>query len=239
MRASIAMAVYNGEKYIEEQINSIINMMSEDDEIIISYDDSTDATWEIINNYAQNNHKIKVVKNIYSKGPNGNFENAIRNCTGKYIFLCDQDDLWLDDKINKVIGKFKESKASLVIHDGYFADQDLNITEETLFERPKISISPIKNIIKGRYWGCSMAFVNNINEYILPIPTDNFMCHDLWIGVICGFKGKIELLEEKLIKHRIHDSNVTLTKSMPLKNLILNRGSFVFHTIKRLVFKGK
>ena len=101
IRVSVAMATYNGEKYIKEQIDSILNNLEKSDELIISDDGSKDGTIKIIQEYQKKDSRIK----LYDGPKNGvkqNFANAIKNCSGEYIFLADQDDIWNDKKVEKV-----------------------------------------------------------------------------------------------------------------------------------------
>ena len=94
-KISVAMAVYNGSKYIRQQIDSILPQLREGDELIISYDESQDDTLEIIRTYERKDARVKVFTDPGS-GVTDNFNNAISHCTGDYIFLSDQDDVWLD-----------------------------------------------------------------------------------------------------------------------------------------------
>ena len=105
IRASIAMAVYNGENFLREQIDSILALMSEQDELIISYDKSTDNTWNIIVERSRADSRIKVVMNKNKAGVISNFNNCIACCNGEYIFLADQDDIWINNKIWNFIYK--------------------------------------------------------------------------------------------------------------------------------------
>ena len=93
---SVCMASFNGERYIKEQIDSILLQIGEDDELIISDDGSTDQTVDVICSYRDD--RIKFVRNVNRHGCIGNFENALRVASGDFIFLADQDDIWLSDK---------------------------------------------------------------------------------------------------------------------------------------------
>ena len=90
---SVAMAYYNGAKYIDEQIRSILANMEDADELIISVDDASDGSETILQNWAQNDPRIRIIKGP-GKGVVKNFENAIKHCRGDIIFLSDQDDVW-------------------------------------------------------------------------------------------------------------------------------------------------
>lgn len=206
VRASVAMCTYNGERFLKEQIDSILTCMGKDDELVISDDGSTDHTMDIVKEYAEKDNRIIIFINK-EHGVVHNFNNCISCCRGKYIFLCDQDDVWLENKINKMVVVFKNKKADLVIHDGYHTDSTLRIISDTLFQSSHVSRNPFVNFISGTYWGCCMAFLSDMKKYIIPLPRG--ISHDLWIGVLIGSIGKVELLNEILIHHRIHDNNVT------------------------------
>ena len=111
------MAVCNGERFIKEQIDSILPMMEYNDEIVVSYNNSTDSTLEIIQNYKKKDARIHVV---VDKGNSieTNFNNAVANCKGQYIFLCDQDDVWIEDKINCIVEYFmKHPQTKIIVSD--------------------------------------------------------------------------------------------------------------------------
>ena len=173
------MATYNGEKYIKEQIDSILKNMNSDDELIISDDGSTDKTREIINSFKDD--RIKLIDGP-KKGIKKNFENGINNATGEIIFLSDQDDIWMENKIAKVLEAFEKEDATLVIHDAEIVDENLDIIEESFFKYRNSGKGIIKNIWKNTYIGCCMAFKKEIKSVILPIP-DNIEMHDQWIGI--------------------------------------------------------
>ncbi len=228
IRASIAMAVYNGEKYIRKQIDSILTLMNLNDELIISYDDSRDNTWKIIEEYSLKDKRIKIYKNKIA-GVANNFSNAISYCSGQYIFLADQDDIWMNDKINKMVKILEDPNTVIAICDGYITDDELNI-KGNLFEEYRISTSSIKNFIKGTYWGCCMAFNAKLKDVVCPFPQHG-ICHDLWLGILGSRYGKIILLRECCIKHRLHSNNAT--KKLKLKELIENRFYFFVELFKR------
>lgn len=220
---SVAMATYNGEKYIGEQLESILNQLEKQDEIIISDDGSTDNTIGIIK--AINDKRIKII-NGPQNGVKQNFANAIKNCNGKYIFLSDQDDLWLEGKVLKVLETFKQKKCTLVIHDAYIVDTNLKIIENSFFKYRNSGAGIIKNILKNTYIGCCMAFSRNIIKYILPIP-NNIEMHDQWIGILNEKYGKSYFVEQCLIKYRRHDDNVSNMSHHPITKMIRNRINFI------------
>lgn len=202
MSISVAMAVCNGEKFIEQQLNSIIHNLSKDDEIIISYNSSDDATLEMIEEAA---HQLPIIK-VYSceeKGIIANYENAIARCKNEYIFLADQDDVWTDDKVEKVMACFEKEHAILVMHDSQYTDDDLNEQDMTLFKDREIKKGYVHNLTNNCYDGCCLAFHKDLVKMILPIPRSISM-HDQWIGLIAEKIGNVAFCQEKLLQHRRH-----------------------------------
>lgn len=225
-RASVAMAVYNGEKYIEEQIDSILDMMEENDELIISYDKSQDRTLDIIKAYEAKDKRVKVV---YDDGRSveSNFNNAVKNCIGKYIFLADQDDVWINDKINVMVDYFEMHPECIVlVANGYLTNSRLENCGE-IFQEYSTSDNPFRNFIKGTYLGCQMAFCSTIKNRVWPVNVNPPLAHDLWLGVKGAKYGKVELLDRMLIKHRLHEENFSNTSKMKLIDVIKNRMFFL------------
>lgn len=235
VRASVAMAVYNAEKYIDEQIQSILPMLGGNDEIVISYDESSDNTWKIIKKYEEENPQIHCYINQEKHGVSGNFTNAARHCSGKYILFSDQDDVWLGDKINIMVKTLEETNADLAIHDGYLVDASLNKNSRTLFQISKATLNPVSNFYKGRFLGCCMAFRRKTMEYVLPFPdiTDDFP-HDIFAAILVEKLGKAVMVPECLIMHRLHENNETPKIRNPWYKIIRNRIILLMQLIERL-----
>lgn len=234
IRASVAMAVYNGEKYIKEQLDSIIGMMNDNDEIVISYDECYDRTWNIITEYAQKDNRIKVYKNELKKGTGGNFQNAVNHCKGEYIFFADQDDVWIDDKINYVVKELKESNKAFAVHDGYVTDKDLNVTGLPLFQNRRLSTNPLRVWFKntGITLGCCEAFKREYLSLILPFPNDD---HDVWTISVCSFVGGIHVINKPLILHRIHGGNVSKPHRRRMPVVISSRLVLLWRVLVRII----
>ena len=198
------MATYNGERFIEKQLNSILKQTVEVDEIIISDDNSTDNTLKIIEKL--NNPKIKVIKNL-KQGVINNFENSLKKSKGEYIFLADQDDIWKPNKVEITIKRLKEY--DLVVHNAKIINsKDEKIFEKTFFEIRNSRKGLLKNLYKNSYIGCCMAFNRKILEKALPFPM-NIPMHDSWIGLIAEICGKVYFDKAVLFYYRRHESNVT------------------------------
>lgn len=224
VRCSIVMATYNGEKYIKEQIDSILSNMNESDELIISDDGSTDTTIEIIKSYQD--HRFRLLEGP-KKGVKQNFANGISNAKGEYIFLADQDDIWLNGKIDILLNIFDERNCSLVIHDCIVTDDNLNTVIDSFFRLRKSGNGMIKNIIKNSYIGCCMCFKKELVKYILPIP-ENIEMHDQWIGILAETKGSGSVfVNNKLIQYRRHEKNVSSMKHYKVSRMLMNRINLV------------
>lgn len=219
------MATYNGEKYIKEQINSILINLEQNDELIISDDGSKDNTRNIIQNIQKNDSRVKLFDGP-KKGVKQNFANAIEKCNGEYIFLSDQDDVWNVKKVEKVLKVFKEKGITLVIHNCEIVNENLEKTDKTFFEFRNSGKGVIKNIWKNTYIGCCMAFKSEIKDKILPIPNDIEM-HDQWIGILNEKYGKSYFLDDCLIKYRRHGNNVSQMKHYGVGKMIKNRIYFI------------
>ena len=122
-RVSVAMAAYNGLPYIREQVISILKNLTAEDELVISDDGSTDKTPEFLAELAKEDARVRVVQGPGS-GIKKNFENALKHCLGNYIFLADQDDIWADDKVEKMMCVFETKDVSLVMHDAVVVNED-------------------------------------------------------------------------------------------------------------------
>jgi glycosyltransferase involved in cell wall biosynthesis len=206
MMISVCMATRNGERYIREQIDSILVQLSENDELVISDDRSNDETIPIIRSY--NDTRIKIYHNTKEKGVAGNFENCLRHCNGDFIFLADQDDVWMAEKIKIMLQHLKQY--DLVISDCSIAGQSLEPRYQSFFHINNSGKGFLKNLFRNSYMGCCMAFRKNVLQRVLPFPRDILM-HDLWIGLICELHFKVHFIPQPLMYHRRHHNNASTT----------------------------
>jgi glycosyltransferase involved in cell wall biosynthesis len=208
MKVSICVATYNGEKYIYEQMASILPQISVNDEVVVSDDNSEDKTLKIIQSF--NDERIKVLLNKRS-GSNrlslvSNFENALINSTGDAIFLSDQDDIWLEGRVQRVLELL--GTYDLVVSDCRVVDENLNVICDSFFDLRKSGPGLIRNFYKNTYIGCCMAFTRRICDLVLPFPRDIPM-HDWWVGSIAELYGRVHFLNEKLLLYRRHGDNAS------------------------------
>jgi len=214
---SIALATYNGELYVSELLNSISDQTTLPDELIISDDSSTDSTLEIVNEFARNaTFPVKILINKEQLGSTGNFEVAIGACSGDIIFLCDQDDIWYQHKIERMLECLVNNpSAGAVFSDADVADEDLNILGSSLWKRKKITPKELAEISirEGAFkmaakrnivTGATMAFRAEYCENIVPIPKE--WVHDYWITLIISMSSELIPLPTALILYRQHGS---------------------------------
>jgi len=200
------MATYNGEKYIKDQLLSILKQIGSNDEIIISDDLSKDKTIEIIESLKDNRIKIFFNKN---RGYTNNFQNAIQQASGDYIFLSDQDDIWVDNKL-KIMSELL-LKYDFVVSDAKLVNNKLEYLGSTYFElRGGSENGFINNLKKLKYIGCCMAFRRIILKKVLPFPNKTQLCpHDFWIALISEFYYKTHVIKEPLLLYRRHSENTS------------------------------
>ena len=230
MKISVALAAYKGEKYIGGQIKSILSQLPSDGEIIVSDDLPGGETMQAVIAAADGDTRVKYIEGP-GKGVCANFENALRACTGDVIFLSDQDDVWLPQKINSVMKEF-ESGADVVLHDAFVTDAELEIKEESFFKVHSSKSGLAANLVKNSFVGCCMAFTKEIAEMCLPFP-ENLPMHDWWIALLALKRHKkVVLLPEQLIYWRRHENTVTGKKNS-LAQQIKWRARMIFLLIER------
>ena len=209
MNVSVAMASYNGEKYIKEQIESICSQLAPNDELIISDDGSTDSTRAIIKYLSEKYGFIKLIDGP-QMGIVANFSNAIMNCNNEIIFLSDQDDIWCEGKVDCIKKIFRDNPhKSLVLHSALLLEGEREYSQLI----KSYSQGVIRNIIKSSYWGCCMAFRKDFIQKHLPLDSC-IVAHDQIIGLLSEKSDLTIYLNVPLIKHRIHFDNKTNSLSL-------------------------
>jgi len=164
---SVCMATFNGEKYILEQLHSILIQLGKDDEIIISDDSSSDGTINLINSIGDS--RIKVFPNQKFHNPTLNFQNAITKSNGDIIFLADQDDYWFSKKVSVMVHYL--NMYDLVVSDCQIGDENLKVVLNSHFDWRNSKSGLIKNLYRNSYLGCCIAFNRRILTKVLPFPS--------------------------------------------------------------------
>ena len=202
---SVCMATYNGEKFIKEQIDSILSQLSDDDELVVSDDGSKDRTIDIISSY--NDKRIRILHHSAPHGFVHNFENALGNAKGDYIFLSDQDDYWMPGKVKTAMG-YLTSGIDLVIHNAELVDGKGQPLGTDYYSCMHSKTGFWANIWKTRTLGCCMCFNRKVLEKSMPMPK-HIVAHDYWIGMIALKHFKVKFIDDKLLCYRRHGGNVS------------------------------
>ena len=202
---SVCVATYNGERFIREQIDSILRQLSSDDEIIVSDDGSTDDTISIINSI--DDKRIRIIEGPRKHSPTQNFECAMKEAKGDYIFLADQDDVWKPNKVEVCIKWLQNYDC--VVSDAEVTDSNLNPLYPSLYTIMQVRQGRIYNTVwKNGYTGCCMAFRRNVLNASLPFPKAIPM-HDIWIGNVAAYKYNVKFIPYKLIMFRRHNETIS------------------------------
>ena len=208
---SVAIATYNGEKYLRDQLESLYCQTRVPDEVVVSDDCSTDGTIEILEEYKEK-YGLKYIAHDNNLGVNKNFEAAIRACKCDYIAICDQDDIWFPNKIKESYNKIKE------IEDGItpivVSSQTYHINGEGKL------ISTSRHIIKdsskavstllfppGVTQGCTLMFNRQLLDLLKPFPKSEIVLYDSYIGMTCASIGKKYNMSQPLMYYRHHSNN--------------------------------
>lgn len=225
------MATFNGGRYLDEQLGSILSNLSDSDEIIVSDDGSVDNTMDILKRCASTNPGIRIL-NGPRAGVIRNFEHAISNASGDIIFLSDQDDVWKPGKAKKVAALFDDEMCQAVVHNAEIVDARGRPTGKSLFELRKSGSGIVKNLVRNSFVGCCMAFRSNLRSNILPFP-EGIEMHDWWIGLVAEAYGGTQFLDIPLIEYRRHDSNASAMHHHPLPKMVHNRAKLAYELVRR------
>lgn len=233
MKISVCIATYNGEKYVEEQLLSILKQIDKDDEIIVSDDNSTDSTLKVINNI--NDSRIKVFINTNEKGYTKNFENALKRASGDVIFLSDQDDVWLENKVEIILERLKS--VDFVVSDNIIVNENLKLLFDSHYKLFNTKKGFIRNLLLPRYVGACMAFNRKVLDMCLPFPQSSELCaHDYWICLIAEFYFRTSMIYEPLILYRRHGANVS-TGGNKSNNTLIHKIKVRIYTLFHLLYR--
>ena len=233
MTTSVAMCTYNGEKFIELQIDSILNQTKKITEIVVCDDGSTDSTITILENYDKKYPSLfRIYKNEQTLGSVKNFEKAIALCSSEIIFLSDQDDIWIENKVADICEYFENNVDKNVIATNGFCINEQGIVEEkyavwdipNFLNEENIEYSYFEIIVNiaNIATGASMAMRRSIVQTIIPIPIVTDMQHDEWIALISSKNNAFMFLNKKYFYYRIH-CNQQLGGVFHTKNAIVKK----------------
>ena len=213
---SVCMATYNGERYLRQQLESILSQLSpQEAEIVIADDGSTDETLQIIDSLKDS--RIRVLPAEKHLGTIYNYERALQAAKGDVLFLADQDDIWLPGKVTVVLDGLKE--CDLVMHDAYMlcpkdSQEDVWLRFGKLSDIRPYRSGVLRNWWKNSFTGCCMAFRRDVLEKALSFPK-NLPMHDQWLGIVAERYFRTRWIGEPLTEYRQHSSNATHIGNSP------------------------
>lgn len=223
MDISVVMATYNGEKYVKQQLDSVINQTRKPDELIIVDDGSKDNTVKIINKVLQDTKiKYKLIIHAKNQGVTRTFQEAITQASSEYIMICDQDDVWKANKIEQTIGAIKKD-ITMVVCDATLVDADLkpigksmfqyiglplalNDYYTTLYSKQMMLMSLKRNYVTG------MCMAGKRSVILKAFPFPETMTYDAWLAWNLANEGQTVFINEELVFYRQHDRNVVGTR---------------------------
>ncbi|QRQ61298.1 glycosyltransferase family 2 protein [Sphingobacterium multivorum] len=211
---SITMSTYNGEQFLEEQLQTLIEQDYPNIEIIVCDDHSSDQTWQILQKWQIAYPKlIQIFSNPENIGWSRNFGEAISHAKGQFIAWCDQDDKWMSDKISAMVETFKKNPdASLVYHDAiqFRGDNETIVEKKDYFHWGTFQgTDPVSLFWHCRILGHRMMFKGELKKYILPAISTSY---DWWIQVLAASIGRVYYIDKKLVAQRKHENNATGAK---------------------------
>ena len=217
---SIALTTYNGEKYLRGQLDSILLQTIQDFEVVVCDDRSCDSTWCILEEYARKDLRFKIHRNEKNLGFLRNFEQAISLCTGDYIALCDQDDIWLNNHVQILlehISDYTLCGANALLVDG--DNKDLNIT---LLDTLGVDYLPQNQedfefflFHSNVFQGAALLFKKELISRALPFP-ENVEFHDHWLALVACSMDGVNYVNVPVLRYRQHGMNITDNKKFSL-----------------------
>lgn len=224
MKIDILLASYNGEKYIKQQIESILQQTYKEWKLFIKDDHSTDKTVEIVKEYIHKfPEKIFLIESSINSGSaKDNFMSMLEYTTAEYVMFCDQDDVWLSEKVKvtlgamkKVVLKYGQDLPALVHGDLQVVDKKLNLVAESLFYMQNLDSRKVlfrDYLVQNNITGCTVMINRALINKIKEIPR-NYIMHDWWFALIASAFGKVYYMDNKMIKYRQHENNAEGAKN--------------------------
>lgn len=214
---SIGLCTYNGENYIASQLDSILSQSYEALEIIIVDDCSTDQTQAILTRYKEQDTRIQLFLNEKNLGFNANFTKCLSLCQGDFIAIADQDDIWYDHKIATLLANIKDNL--LIYHNSAYIDEKGSLTGKTTRSHHRfVNGNCAINLV---YFNCASGHTCLISKKLLKFigtfPSGFY--YDWWLAYTASCYGKIDYVNEVLVKHRIHHKSATANDQTDVKQL--------------------
>lgn len=208
VRASVCMASYNGSAYITEQLSSILKQLGPADEVVVVDDASTDGTRDAV--LAFGDDRIRLLVAASNQGYVRSFEQAVGASRGSRIFLADQDDVWIEGRLELMLAALEENAVVASNFDVLGGGQRPSIPRLRRVDSNR-RIANLAGVLIGyrAYYGCGMAFRREVLDLFVPVPRYLSESHDLWLAICGNVLGSIGHLDESTLLRRIHGGNAT------------------------------
>lgn len=225
-KVSVCMAAYNGETFIVPQIESILKQLAPTDEIVVVDDHSSDETVSAVRSISD--PRVQLFESEVNRGYVKAFEAALSKARGAFIFLSDQDDIWPEGRLQRMLVSLQTHE--LVVGNcqhfggcpGYFQRLRLRSKDSTHSLRNTLGI-----LVGYRlHWGSAMGFRSSLLPVMLPFPRHLTESHDQWIALVGNAVHSVEYLDSDVLLHRLHDDNVTPKRARALRKIIAARLQF-------------
>jgi glycosyltransferase involved in cell wall biosynthesis len=221
---SIAICTYNGERFLAKQLDSILNQTYGNIEVVVVDDCSSDGTLNILEDAERKDSRVRFFINERNLGYNKNFEKAVKLCSGDYIAISDQDDIWLPYKIERLLSCIKDKQ--MVYANSAFIDEDDNLMG-SLILHPERNVSRFHNykniLVENFVTGHNILFRRDALDLILPFPEKGF--YDWWMGFVMLYENQLCFCNEVVTHYRVHERSVI--------NLIKQEDQASMNTIKQ------
>lgn len=214
-RVHIVLATYNGERFLREQMDSVLAQTYENITVEVCDDSSTDGTAAIVREYEAQDERVKLHLNPYNLGYVKNFLEGVKRCTAPYVMLCDQDDIWQKDKVEKTLlamqqaEKKRTGKPVLVFTDAVNFDSETGEELGFFHETSHLDVKKVDTahlFMENKCIGCTMMMNRVILPYLEELP-EEIRVHDWWLALICSHFGTIEYVPQATLRYRQHEEN--------------------------------
>ena len=211
-KVSVALAVFNGAEFLPQQLESLVANLRPGDEIIAVDDVSTDDSVAILKGCPWPD--LRIIRHDRNQGVFAAFETALESAKHDFVFLCDQDDVWLPGKRDAFVREFEaDADCKAVVSDVEVIDGEGKVLLGSFMAtRGGFKGGPFANFARNRFLGCAMAIHRNILDLALPVPRVVPM-HDMWFGIMAGLSGNVRYIDRVLMQYRRHGANTSIGKT--------------------------
>lgn len=211
----IVLATYNGERFLQEQMDSVLAQTYENITVEVCDDGSTDGTVAMIREYVAQDDRVKLHVNPQNLGYVKNFLEGVKRCQAPYVMLCDQDDIWQSDKVEKTLRAMQEAEKNMVQKPVLIFTDAVNFNSETgeelgfFHETSHLDVKKVDTahlFMENKCIGCTMMMNRAITPYLEELP-EEIRVHDWWLALICSHFGAIQYVPEATLRYRQHEGN--------------------------------